>query len=216
MPKKTVKWIFFDNDGILVDTESLYFQASREVLGSIGIDLTPELFMQISMQQGRSTFVLAQERGIDQATLDRLHDIRNKRYAELLSNGVRIMHGVKETLNALDAKVSMGVVTSCRRIHFDLIHAQTELLKFFNFVITSEDVKHTKPDPEPYLMALEHSGCPASECLVIEDAERGLVAAKAAGIDCIVIPNPLTANGNFDGALAVIENIRLLRNYIQL
>ena len=216
MPKKTVKWIFFDNDGILVDTESLYFQANREVLGSIGIDLTPELFMQVSMREGRSTFVLAEQRGFDPAILNQLHDTRNKRYAELLSNGVRIMDGVKETLNELNSTVSMGVVTSCRQIHFDVIHARTGLLDYFDFVITSADVRHTKPDPEPYLMALDRSGCPASECLVIEDSERGLVAAQAAGIDCIVIPNPLTANGNFDGALAVVENIRLIREYIKL
>ena len=99
MTKKIVKWIFFDNDGILVDTESLYYQANREVLGSIGIDLTLELFKQVSMQQGRSTFVLAQERGFDRATIDRLHAVRNKRYAELLSNGVRIIDGVTETQN---------------------------------------------------------------------------------------------------------------------
>jgi len=216
MPIKPYKWIFFDNDGILVDTESLYFQANREVLGSIGIDLTQDLFMRVSMQQGRSTFSLAAERGIEQATLDRLHDIRNERYAELLSSGVRVLDGVMETLDELSGKVNMGVVTSCRRIHFDLIHQQTALLNYFNFTITTEDVRHTKPDPEPYLMALEHSGCPASECLVIEDSERGLVAAQAAGIDCIVIPNALTAKGNFNGALAVVENIRLIYEYIKL
>jgi len=216
MPIKPYKWIFFDNDGILVDTESLYFQANREVLGSIGIDLTQDLFMRVSMQQGRSTFSLAAERGIEQATLDRLHDIRNERYAELLSSGVRVLDGVMETLDELSGKVNMGVVTSCRRIHFDLIHQQTALLNYFNFTITTEDVRHTKPDPEPYLMALEHSGCPASECLVIEDSERGLAAARAAGIDCIVIPNALTAKGNFNGALAVVENIRLIYEYIKL
>jgi len=213
---KTVKWIFFDNDGILVDTESLYFQANREVLGSIGIDLTQALFMQVSMQQGQSTFVLAQDRGIDQAIFDRLHEIRNKRYAELICSGVRIMDGVKETLTALEAKVAMGVVTSCRKVHFDLIHQRTRLLNYFKFVITTEDVRHTKPDPEPYLMALKRSGCSASECLVIEDSERGLAAAIAAGIDCIVIPNALTATGNFDGALAMVENIRSILNYVKI
>ena len=216
MPKKYVKWIFFDNDGILVDTESLYFQANREVLGSIGIDLTPELFLQVSMQQGRSTFVLAAERGIERATLNRLHDIRNTRYAELLSNGVHVMNGVLGVLNELEGQVSMGVVTSCRKLHFDLIHQQTGLLNFFDFIITSEDVQHTKPDPEPYLLALEHSGCAASECLVVEDSERGLAAAQAAGIDCIVIPNQLTINGNFTDALAVLDGFQSILEYVEI
>ena len=56
--KPKFKWIFWDNDGVLVDTEALYFRANQEILSSIGIDLTPEVFTQISMKEGRSTFVL--------------------------------------------------------------------------------------------------------------------------------------------------------------
>ncbi len=56
--KPKFKWIFWDNDGVMVDTEALYFRANQEILSSIGIDLTPEVFTQISMKEGRSTFVL--------------------------------------------------------------------------------------------------------------------------------------------------------------
>ena len=202
------KAVFWDNDGVLVDTEALYFQASREALSSIGINLTRDLFEQISIKEGRSTFILAKEKGIDPDTIDRLHEARNQRYGELLGNGIQIMEGVYETLDRLVGRVSMGVVTSCRRMHFDLIHKDSKLLHFFEFVITSEDVNHTKPDPEPYLMALEKSGCKPEDCLVVEDAERGLKAATAAGIDCIVIPNGFTTKGNFSSAYRILDNIK--------
>ena len=214
MSLKKVKWIFFDNDGILVDTEALYFQANREVLASIGIDLTRERFMRISMQEGHSTFVLAEELGFDPKTIKELHDIRNRRYAELLADGVRIMDGVSETLRELAGKVSMGVVTSCRKVHFELIHKHTGLLDFFNFIITTEDVRRTKPDPEPYLKALELSGCRTSECLVVEDSERGLTAARAAGIGCMVVPNHLSAHGDFSCACRVLDNIQAIVDYV--
>ena len=51
-----IKAVFWDNDGVLVDTEKLYFKATREVLSEIGVDLTTELFAQISLKQGRSVF----------------------------------------------------------------------------------------------------------------------------------------------------------------
>lgn len=207
MTRYNKKWIFWDNDGVLVDTEGLYFQANREALSRIGIDLTRDLFEQISIKEGRSTFVLAKDKGIDPDTIHHLHEARNLRYSELLGHGIQVMEGVYETLDRLAGRMSMGVVTSCRRMHFDLIHKDSKLLDFFNFVITSEDVNRTKPDPEPYLKALEKSGCRPEDCLVVEDAERGLNAARSAGIDCIVIPNGFTMKGNFAGAYRILDNI---------
>ena len=205
--KTNYKWIFWDNDGVLVDTEKLFFQANREILSSIDIDLTRESFIQISLKEGRSTFTLAQEKGIDPKTIHQLHEHRNLRYSELLNQGVRAMEMVCETLEQLVDRVSMGVVTSCRRAHFDIIHQTTDLLNYFDFVITHEDVHNGKPHPEPYLKALGKSGCKVSDCLVIEDSERGLSAAKAAGIKCIVIPNGFTSQGDFGGAYRILDNV---------
>jgi len=207
MTRLNKKWIFWDNDGVLVDTEALYFQANREALASMGIDLTRDLFERISIKQGRSTFALAKDKGIDPETLHNLHEARNLRYSELLGNGIRVMEGVYETLDRLAGKLCMGVVTSYRKIHFDLIHKDLKLLEYFDFVITSDDVNHTKPHPEPYLMALEKSGCKPADCLVVEDAERGLSSATAAGIDCIVIPNGFSMQGNFSSAYRILDNI---------
>ena len=207
MARHTRKWIFWDNDGVLVDTEALYFQANREALSRLGIDLTRDLFEQISIKEGHSTFVLAKNQGIDPETIHHMHEARNLRYCELLGNGIRVMEGVYETLNRLSGKISMGVVTSCRKMHFDIIHKDLNLLDFFDFVITSEDVTHTKPDPEPYLKALGKSGCTPEDCLVVEDAERGLLSATAAGIDCIVIPNIFSMKGNFSSAYRILNNI---------
>ena len=192
---------------MLVDTEELYFRANQEILATIDIDLTRERFTRISMQEGRSTFVLAREKGFDPKTLQQLHTRRNQRYSEFLKQGVPVMDRVHETLQQLAGKVSMGVVTSCRRIHFDLIHQSTQLLRYFDFIITTEDVRHTKPDPEPYLKALARTGCNPSECLVVEDAERGLAAAKAAGIPCVVIPNGFTSQGDFKGSHRILDDI---------
>ncbi|CAB1082079.1 Phosphoglycolate phosphatase (EC [Olavius algarvensis Delta 1 endosymbiont] len=203
-----IKAIFWDNDGVLVDTEKLYFQASREVLSEIGIDLNAELFIQISMTQGRSVFELASAQGVSPEVIERLHIARNRRHSELLRNGVRVLDGVAEILERLRGKVTMGIVTSCLREHFDLIHAGTGLLPYFDFILTREDYGKSKPNPEPFLTAAHQNNLRPQECIIVEDSARGLAAANAAGIRCIAVPNQLTKNEDFSKAYRVVNSVR--------
>jgi HAD superfamily hydrolase (TIGR01509 family) len=203
-----VKAVLWDNDGVLVDTEKLYFQASREVLSEVGIDLTTDLFIEISLRQGRSIFELASAQGVKPDVIDRLHTKRNQRHSELLRNGVPILDGVQETLNRLQGKVIMGIVTSCLKEHFDIIHAGTGLLPYFDFVLTREDYKKSKPDPEPFLTAATQNGLVPEECIIVEDSARGLAAANAAGIRCVAVPNRLTKSSDFTNAYRVVDSVR--------
>lgn len=102
----------------------------------------------------------------------------------------------------------MGIVTSSRKEHFEIIHRSSGLLKYFDFFLTGEHYTKFKPNPEPYLLAVERSGCKKEECLAIEDSERGLTSAKSAGIYCYVIPTELTRGGNFSSADKVLGNIK--------
>ena len=101
----------------------------------------------------------------------------------------------------------MGVVTSSRREHFEIIHSGTGLLHFFDFVLTREDYGKPKPNPEPFLTAIIRNRLQPKHCIIVEDSERGLAAAKAAGIRCIVVPNRLTRGSNFSGAYRVLESV---------
>jgi HAD superfamily hydrolase (TIGR01509 family) len=203
-----IRAVFWDNDGVLVDTEKLYFQATRELLLSTGVTLTEELFKRISLSEGRSAFSLAAERGVPQEVIDRLHEERNQRYTELLRGGVRIMEGVQETLAELRGKMVLGIVTSSRREHFETMHERTGLLPHFDFILTREDFTLSKPDPEPYRAAMAKCGYGPGECLVIEDSPRGLASARAAGIRCLVVPNDLTRGYPFPGSWRVLSTSR--------
>jgi HAD superfamily hydrolase (TIGR01509 family) len=203
-----IRAVFWDNDGVLVDTEKLYFQATREFLLQAGVTLTPALFKRISLDEGRSAFDLAEEKGIPREVIDRLHAERNRRYTDLLAGGVRVLEGVEETLGLLRGKVIQAIVTSSRRVHFDAMHVRTGLPSFFDFILTREDYRLSKPDPEPYRLAMGRSGCLPEECLVVEDTERGLRAALAAGMRCIVVPNDLTRGAAFAGAWRILESCR--------
>ena len=206
MPSE-IKAIFWDNDGVLVDTEHLYFQATRQILASAGIRLTREKYIELFLVQGKGAWHLAEERGIPPADIDHLRNKRNALYSELLAGPPRLTADIARILDALHGRYVMGVVTSSRKDHFDLIHRATGLLKYFDFILTASDFSHVKPHPEPYLRAVDKSGIGREACVAIEDSERGLASAKGAGISCIVVPTALTRGGNFDGAHRVLENI---------
>ena len=143
--------ILWDNDGLLVDTEGMYFQACREVLGSVGIDLTLDQFREISLRRGESTFVFATDRGVLAKEVAQLRKQRDQRYSDLLETRSCVIDGVEDALRSLHGQVNMGVVTSAQREHFETIHEKSQLLQYIDFVLTREDYEKTKPHPEPYL-----------------------------------------------------------------
>jgi HAD superfamily hydrolase (TIGR01509 family) len=203
-----IQALFWDNDGVLVDTEKLYYQATREALQPVGVILTETLFGRISLREGRSVFDLAAERGVPAETIRRLQEQRNSRYLELLHGEIRVMDGVRETLDELKGKIRLGIVTSSHKVHFEAMHERTGLLPYFEFVLTREDFVLSKPDPEPYRRAMERCGCAPADCLVVEDSPRGVAAAAAAGIRCLVVPNDLTRGAVFEGAWRILMSCR--------
>ena len=124
------------------------------------------------------------------------------------------MDGINKILQQLHKKYKMGIVTSSRKEHFDIIHQRNNIINYFNFVITSEDFKHSKPNPEPYLLGINKSNHLSSECIAIEDSERGVISAKRANLFCIAIPNKMTKNSNFDKADLILEDLSEILNYL--
>ena len=108
----------------------------------------------------------------------------------------------------------MGIVTSSRKDHFDIIHQRNNLLQYFNFVITPENFTKSKPNPEPYLIGINKTGYKASECVAIEDSERGVIAAKNANLFCIAVPNEMTNKSDFSKADIILDDINKLANYL--
>jgi len=208
------KAIFWDNDGVLVNTEPLYFKACRKALGEAGIELTEDFYMNDHLKTNRSTFDLAREQGFSAEHIQQLRANKDNIYMEMISKHVPIIDGVIDTLNELKDRFEMGMVTSSPRGYMNIIFKQTGLNDFFSFVITNDDITREKPNPEPYLLALSKTGLKPEDCLVIEDTERGIVAAKEAGLTCYAIPNELSRHNDFSKADRVLKTVRELPQLI--
>ncbi len=201
------KAILWDNDGVLVDTEKFYYLSNKMLLARFKIDLTEELFRDLYLTQSVGAWHLIPKVDSKPIDIPELKKERNAIYLKMLQTENFKIDGVEETLEALKKQYTMGIVTSSRREHFDMIHSRTNYLRFFDLVLTNGDYNKSKPDPEPYLKALEMLETDSKDGLVIEDSERGMIAAKRAGMTCWVIPNHLSSHGDFSRADKILSSI---------
>ncbi|MET3108619.1 HAD superfamily hydrolase (TIGR01509 family) [Oxalobacteraceae bacterium GrIS 2.11] len=208
-----VEGILWDNDGVLVHTEKLFFQANRDLFARFDIDLTEQHFFDWYLTKNHGAWHLLTEHTPEQ--IRQLRVERDQLYTQYLQANTELaIEGVGALLTGLAAQVPMGIVTSSKREHFDLIHDRLDFVRHFRFVITDEMVSVSKPSPEPYLLGLTKLGLAASKCLVIEDSPRGLQAAQEAGIRCIVLRHKMMLDFPFDGAYRVVESVDELTHEI--
>lgn len=200
------KFVLFDHDGVLVDTEHWYYESGRRALAEVGVPLELSQYLD-DMAAGRGTWARARAAGVDEGTIGRLRERRDAYYQEYLRCEPIEIDGVAEVLAELAPHVHMAVVTTAKRADLELIHEHRDLLGFMEFVLGREDYARAKPHPEPYLTGLERFGATAADTLVVEDSARGLRSAVAAGIDCVVVHNDFTAGQDFAGAQHRIERL---------
>ena len=204
VPGKT--HILWDHDGVLVDTEPWYFEATRHCLGSLDVELTREQYL-ADMPSGRSAWELARSRGVPEALIAAQRRQRDALYQRFLQTQDIEVAGVGEVLQGLAERYAMAIVTTSKRTDFELIHAPAQgrdIVRHMRFVLVRDDYEHAKPAPDPYLAALARFDVPASRAVVVEDSERGLRAAVAAGIDTVVVANDFIRHQDLSAATARI------------
>jgi beta-phosphoglucomutase-like phosphatase (HAD superfamily) len=109
----------------------------------------------------------------------------------------------------------MAIVTTAKRVDFDIIHKKRQVRQFMDFVLVREDYVQAKPHPEPYLMGLKRFEATQKEALVVEDSSRGLNSAVAAGIDCAIVYNDFTKTHDFSQASYRIRTLAELKEIVR-
>ncbi|MCY4652739.1 MAG: HAD family phosphatase [Dehalococcoidia bacterium] len=208
------KYILFDHDGVLVETEYWYYLANKRALASFGIDLPRDAYL-ANMANGVSAWEAARVSGISESEIERGRELRNRYYQEYVATEDIEIEGVLETLDVLRGEYRMGIVTTSKPPDFALIHENRAILEYMEFYLTREDYEQAKPHPEPYLRGLQRFGAAAAEAVVIEDSARGLKSAIAAGIYCIVVAKEVTAVHDLSKATARVATFRELPSTIR-
>ncbi|MDB4433244.1 HAD family phosphatase [bacterium] len=203
------RYLLWDHDGVLVDTEKWYFRSTRECLAGIGCELDHATYLRF-MSSGGSCWDLARQRGVSDEVIARARSERDRLYQHFLCTEPIEIDGVVEVLRQLRDRYEMAIVTDSRREDFELIHRSRCISGFFDFVITIEDCERPKPNPDPYREALRRFGADPGEAVAIEDSSRGLRSAMGAGVDCVIVASAFTASEDFSDAWRVVDDLREL------
>ena len=208
------KYILFDNDGVLVHTEPFYYKANLITLEKFfDVSLTFEEYMKI-MANGTTVWQKALDKGFSLNDIETARIKRNEYYQNFLKTENILINGVKEVLQELSKDYKMAIITTSRRVDFEIIHKNLGLTDFMEFILCEEDYNFAKPHPEPYLKALELFNAKKEEAIVVEDSQRGLTSAFKAGIECVIVKNEFTITHDFSNASYFIESLKELKTIL--
>lgn len=203
----TIRFVLWDNDGVLVDTEEGYYLATRRALGEIDIALDLEVYQRLRAV-GVTSWTLAEQAGIDARTIETQRELRDRYYEQFIRAGQLEIAGVSDAIASMTAAYRMAIVTTAKRRDFELIHRERRIVRHMEFVLTGDDYDGHKPAPDGYLAALDRFGAAPDEAVVIEDSKQGLDAARAAGLRCLIVRNRFFgATHDFAGASRVLGSI---------
>jgi len=180
--------VLFDMDGLLIDSEPLWFEVETDIMTRLGGVWTPadqQALLGSALDPAVRYFLERARVPADPAEVREwmVGGIVDK----VLEHGVKIMPGAAELVAAVGASgLPFALVTSSQRRFVDAVLAQTGLR--FPVIVTGSDVSRGKPDPEPYLLATRRLGVPPSRSLVLEDSRTGVTAAEAAGCFVVAVP----------------------------
>jgi HAD superfamily hydrolase (TIGR01509 family) len=188
-----IRAVFFDSDGVLVDTERMFYEATRDAFAAAGVELHPDVWARLYLAEGNKSPRIAALLGVPADFINETIRIRDDRFQDKLEEGPAALPDVLEALKRLKPRLRLFLVTGAARRHVDLAHRVSGCLPYFEDVVTQDDFDRPKPHPDAYLTALQRADLEAADCLAIEDSPRGAKSAVAAGLRCLVVPTPLTA-----------------------
>ena len=206
-----LKAVIFDFDGIIVDTEPIHYQAFQEVLNPLGLGYPWEEYIELYIgfddrDAFREVFRKA-TRDLDEQFLDRLINKKADVFEKIVSEGVRPYPGAVELVRSLSGVIPVALCSGALSRDIGPILRQLSISNAFDVVVTADDVRASKPDPESYLLAFsrlamafpEKSITPA-ECLAIEDTPSGIASALKAGLGVLAVTNSYPAEKLGDAA----------------
>lgn len=198
--------VIFDLDGLLADTEKLHLAAYKKVFSELGIELSDEEYADHWIRSGQGTEAFIAKRNLT-ADSDLVRREKAIVYKKLVCTNAEPMSGAQELLCSLKGKKTMALATSSYPEDAHAVLKALDFEDFFSYMASKNSIKRVKPYPDIFLHVAKEINTPPERCLVIEDAEKGVLAADAAGMKSIAVPNKYTMDNDFSKANLVLDSL---------
>lgn len=213
-----LKAVIFDMDGVIIDSEPIYFKVANEIFHELGIRVSEEeIHSYVGTTSKNMWSKIKQKHGLDCPVGDLIKmEIDNYIDYLLYKEDIKPIDKVTDFIEDLHKNnIKLALASSAARLSIKIIVKKFKLEDYFKIRISGEEIKNGKPAPDIFLHASDYLDAKPDECVVVEDSTNGVKAAKAAGMKCIGYKNINSGNQDLSSSDMVISNFSEI-SYIKL
>lgn len=186
------KFVIFDMDGVIVDSEYIFLSTKNEMLIDEGIDTDITYQYQfMGMTFEHMWKIMKKEKNLKKEISEYIEEMNKRREVLIQKDGIKPIKGIKDFINFLKKQGYTIAVASSSPKHEIIRNLKAlEIDEYFTVKVSGQEVENSKPAPDIFLRAAELLGANPEKCIVFEDTKNGSTAAKSAGMYCIGFANP--------------------------
>ena len=203
-----MKAVIFDMDGVIVDSEAVHTKVKIQALHVYGIECSPEECIPYFGRSSRAFFSDFIKHSPQNIPLEKIEARKQELFVDYITGDSDIspVSGALELIKELHKRnVPIALASSAVRANIEIFLNKFNVYNDFNVILSGAELSESKPNPEIYLLAARRLGMKPQDCMVIEDAESGIIAAKRAGSYCVAYCNPSYKGHGQDVSLADMQ-----------
>jgi beta-phosphoglucomutase family hydrolase len=202
-----IEAVIFDLDGVIVESERAHIESEKQVMRKYGIEIGEDELHTFTGTTAKHMFTELKRKYRLDAPLERLLEEKDEILFRLLEEDSEPTKGVLEVIRKLRMlRVKLAIASSSRRKLLKFLVDKLGVEGFFDVIVSGDDIVFGKPDPEIFLKCAERLGVRVECCVVVEDAELGVLAAKRAGMKCVGYLNPESGKQDLSLADVVVDD----------
>jgi beta-phosphoglucomutase len=205
-----IKAVIFDMDGVLIDAKEWHYLALNKALKIFGheISLYDHLVTYDGLPTKKKLEMLTKERGLPISLHQFINDLKQRYTLEIVNNNCYPLFVHRYALSKLKNEgYLLAVCSNSIRNSINVMLEKADIINYFNLILSNQDVKHPKPNPEIYIKAINSFGLSPKECLIVEDNEHGIKAAIDSGANLLRVNN--VNEVNYENIINKIKDINL-------
>jgi beta-phosphoglucomutase len=187
-----IKAVLFDMDGVLIDAKDWHYVALNKALGLFGFTIEREAHLTTydGLPTKKKLEMLANTNGLPRRLIPFINQLKQNYTLEIVYTLCKPSYIHQYALSKLKRSgYKIAVCSNAVRLSVETMMRLSALDKYLDLILSNEDVMRAKPDPEIYLTAMSRLGFEPNECLVVEDNQNGINAAKASGAHVMCVNN---------------------------